>query len=157
MVLEGFPWCMIYRELDQRIPGSKFILTTRESNSWYRSVANHVGDLRSPHHEWIYGRGKGVPSEDKNHALSVYHAHNESVKEYFKDRQNDLLVLDLFADDKWQQICTFLGHDVLDEDYPHTNKASDKNPFSFKSKFRKLRRKLKNYCIIKFIDVMGYW
>ncbi len=33
-VLEGFPWFMIYKELDQRIPGSKFILTTRETLIW---------------------------------------------------------------------------------------------------------------------------
>jgi hypothetical protein len=156
-VLEGFPWFMIYKELDQRIPESKFILTTREKESWYRSVADHIGDLRSPPHEWIYGRGKGIPSEDKTHTLSVYDAHNENIIKYFKDRPDDLLILDLYADDKWQQLCKFLGHEVTDEDYPHSNKATDKKPHSFKNRFKRLRRKFKNYWILKFMDVMGYW
>jgi hypothetical protein len=156
-VLEDFPWFLIYKELDQRIPGSKFILTIRENESWYKSVADHIGDLRSPPHEWIYGRGKGIPSNDKAHTLSVYKAHNESVIKYFKDRPNDLLILDLYADDNWQQICKFLGHEVPNEDYPHSNKASDKKPFSFRSRFKRLRRIFKNYLILKYIDIRGYW
>jgi hypothetical protein len=155
--LEGFPWFMIYKELDQRIPGSKFILTIREKEPWYRSVADHIGNLRSPPHEWIYGRGKGIPSEDKSHTLSIYDAHNEGIIKYFKDRPDDLLILDLYADDKWQQICKFLGHEVPNEDYPHSNRASDKQPFSFQSRFKRLRRKIKNYLILKFIDIKGYW
>ena len=156
-VLEGFPWFMIYKELDQRIPGSKFILTTRENESWYKSVSDHIGDLRSPPHEWIYGRGKGIPADDKAHTLSVYNTHNKNVIEYFKDRPNDLLILDLYAVDKWQQICKFLNHEVTNEDYPHSNKASDKKPFSFQSRFKRLRRKFKYYWTLKFIDIMGYW
>jgi hypothetical protein len=156
-ILEGFPWFMIYKELDQRIPGSKFILTTRENESWYKSIANHVGDLRSPPHEWIYGRGNGIPSDDKANALSVYNAHNDAIIEYFKNRQDDLLVLDLYAEDKWAKICKFLGHEVTDDEYPHSNKASDKKPFSFQSRFKRLRRKFKNYWVLKYIDVMGYW
>jgi hypothetical protein len=156
-VLEGFPWFLIYKELDQRIPGSKFILTTRENESWYKSVAEHVGELRSPPHEWIYGRGKGIPLEDKAHALSVYEAHNKNAIEYFKDRPGDLLILDLYADDKLQQICNFLGHDVPDQSYPHRNKATDKRPDSFESRSKRFRRKVKNYWVLKYIDVMGYW
>ncbi|MAF84239.1 MAG: sulfotransferase [Gammaproteobacteria bacterium] len=156
-VLEGFPWFMIYKELDQRIPGSRFILTTREKKSWYKSVADHIGDIRSPPHEWIYGRGKGIPLEDKAHTLAVCDDHNKSVIKYFEDRPNDLLILDLYADDKWQQVCKFLDHEVPEENYPHSNKASDKNPLGLKSKLRTVRRKFKNYLVLKFMDTMGYW
>ena len=58
--MEDTPWYIIYRELDQMYPGSKFILTIRDADSWYTSVSKHIGDLRAAHHEWIYGRGKGL-------------------------------------------------------------------------------------------------
>ena len=61
--VEDTPWYMIYKELDQRIPGSKFILTLRDEESWFQSVSRHTGFLRSASHEWIYGRGMGLPKD----------------------------------------------------------------------------------------------
>ena len=51
--VEDNPWPSMYKELDAQLPGSKFILTIRESESWLRSVERHIGDLRDPMHEWI--------------------------------------------------------------------------------------------------------
>ncbi len=51
-----FPYPMLYRELDERFPGSKFILTTRERGAWIKSVQRHF-QHRQPNglFEWIYG------------------------------------------------------------------------------------------------------
>ena len=75
-------------------PGSKFVLTLRDEEKWYRSVNRHIGDLRSAHHEWIYGRGKGLPMDDKENTIAVYRKHNEEVKAYFKDRPDDFIIID---------------------------------------------------------------
>ena len=40
---QDFPWPLLYRELDKRYPGSRFILTTRNTDAWVRSVLKHVG------------------------------------------------------------------------------------------------------------------
>lgn len=52
--VEDTPWFMIYKELDQLIPNCKFVLTLRDEESWYKSVAKHIGGLRNADHEWIY-------------------------------------------------------------------------------------------------------
>ena len=38
--------------------------------------------------------------------------HNREVREHFRDRPDDLLVIDLTRDGRWEPICEFLGHPV---------------------------------------------
>ena len=111
----------MYKDLDALMPGSKFILTVRDPERWYESVARHIGDLRDPMHEWIYGRGKSLPKDDKAHTLNVYNRHNEAVMDNFKDRPNDLLVVDFTQGAGWDELCAFLGHPVPDTPFPHAN------------------------------------
>jgi hypothetical protein len=143
--VEDTPWYYIYKELDERIPNCKFILTIRDEESWYKSVKRHIGDLRSAHHEWIYGRGKGLPKDDKENTIRVFREHNEEVVAYFKDRPDDLLILDFTKGDKWEKLCEFLGHPVPEMDIPHYNNS--KLEVNTKSKlakwFKVTRKKLK--------------
>lgn len=37
------PWPIVYRELDQKYPGSKFILTIRDTDKWLSSAVRHFG------------------------------------------------------------------------------------------------------------------
>ena len=149
--LEDTPWYMIYKELDELIPGSKFILTIRDEESWYKSVNRHIGDLRSPEHEWIYGKGKGLPKNDKANTIKVYNNHNNEVIEYFKNRPNDLLVIDFTKGDKWDKLCAFLEKDVPNTPFPHYNKGKTKikKGIDLKKSIRMNRKQFKNYCKIK--------
>jgi hypothetical protein len=156
--MEDTPWFYIYRELDQMFPGSRFILTIRDEESWYTSVSRHIGDLRAAHHEWIYGEGKGLPKDDKDHAIKVYRRHNEEVRKYFKDRPDDLLVVDFTKGDQWIPICNFLGKAIPDRPFPHYNKTSEveKRRKGQKSRFRKFRQCQKNRLKIFIIRQMGW-
>ena len=157
--MEDTPWFMIYQQLDRMYPGSKFILTIRDADSWYASVSRHIGNLRAAHHEWIYGRGKGIPAEDREHTIRVYSRHNDEVKEYFKERPDDLLILDFTQGDDWKKLCEFLGKPVPDEPFPHYNKSADtvRRKAGWNGKFRILRHQVKNHIKIKLIDVMNWW
>lgn len=159
--LEDTPWFMIYKELDKRIPGSKFILTLRDEDPWYKSVSRHIGQLRNPSHEWIYGRGKGLPMEDEPNTIRIFKNHNHEVLDYFKDRPDDLLVVDFTKGAGWEQLCTFLGKEIPDEPFPHANKWQDKKskqPFyGQKKNFKFYRKQVRHYCKIKYIDWKGYW
>ena len=53
------PWPTLYKELDRKFPGSKFILTLRPSDEWIRSVVNHFGNEETPMREWIWSRAPG--------------------------------------------------------------------------------------------------
>ena len=157
--LEDTPWYMIYRELDLRIPGCKFILTIREEESWYRSVSRHIGDRRSAQHEWIYGRGKGLPKDDRENTLEVYNRHNQGVMEYFRHRPDDLLEIDFTAGDSWDKLCRFLGKPVPDVEFPHLNKTYYDVPseMSGNISFKKFRQQLKSNIKIRYIDWRGLW
>jgi len=157
--LEDTPWYFIYKELDKQIPGSKFILTIRDEKSWLNSVSKHIGHLPAAHHEWIYGRGKGIPSRHPENALRVYNSHNEEVKEYFRDRPDDLLILDFTRGDRWEKLCAFLGKDIPDIPFPHYNKSSEEERKKSGKKYQRkyARQRIKNSMKIWFIDRMGWW
>lgn len=124
------PWPILYREMDARWPGSRFILTRRSTDSWIRSQVKDFGLRETPMRRWIYGAG--CPEGNERVFVERYERHNREVVEYFRERPDDLLVLDLASGIGWPRLCEFLGHPVPDAPFPHANKAS-------------LSRKLKNW------------
>ena len=115
------PWPIIFKELDEKYPGSKFILTLRPSGEWIRSVARHFGAAETPMRKWIYGVGS--PKGNEEIYLSRYERHNQEVLDYFRDRPDDLLVLHITEGDGWEKLCPFLKEDMPETPFPHANKA----------------------------------
>jgi hypothetical protein len=157
--LEDNPCPMIYRELDRLIPDCRFILTVRDGEAWLRSVTRHIGDLRDPMHEWIYGRGKGLPKEDPRHAVAVYDAHNQAVRDYFKHRPQDLLVLDFTQGGSWEELCTFLGHPIPEVPFPHANRVNHALPPKQKlgRRLKQFKKQIKYALQIRYLDWRGRW
>ncbi len=159
--LEDTPWYWIYQELDKRIPGSKFILTIRDEEAWYQSVSRHIGFLNNASHEWIYGREKGLPKDNKVNTLNIYRRHNKEVIEYFKDRPNDLLVVDFTEGESWEKLCSFLEREVPQVEFPHANKWQDKRSkqkfYGQNKNLKFYRKQIRNRLKIKYIDWRGYW
>lgn len=118
------PWPVIFREMDQRFPGSKFILTIRDPDSWIDSVVRHFGNKETEMRKWIYGVGSPVGHEEI--FLARYKTHEREVISHFAGRPNDLLVMDLREGDGWGKLCPFLGHDIPVYPFPHMNKSSDR-------------------------------
>ncbi len=141
--VEDNPIPLIYKELDQFYPGSKFILTVRDSEKWYNSVSYHIGDMLSPMHEWLFGKGKGLPKNDKTHTLNVFNTHRKKVEDHFKDRPEDLLIIDVTKIESWDALCAFLNEPVPSTSFPHANRTTydtDKNAgFQRRSKYLKKR------------------
>ncbi len=155
--VEDTPWYIIYKELDLRIPNAKFILTIRDEENWYQSVKRHIGDLRSAQHEWIYGRGKGLPKDDKENTIQTYKKHNTEVINYFSRRPDDLLVIDFNDGDNWKKICSFLHKDIPEQQFPHYNKTTTSSKKTEMNRFKFLRKQMKNSAKIKYIDFLGLW
>jgi hypothetical protein len=118
------PWALLYRELDQHAPGSRFVLTVRPGKDWYASMLKHFGAERTPMRELIYGTGMGAPLDNEALYLARYERHNASVVEYFAGR-DDLLAVDLTAGDGWNTLCPFLGVDVPPVPFPYLNRTPD--------------------------------
>jgi len=119
--LQDVPWAALFRELDRAYPDSRFILTERDEISWLVSASRHFAQTHIPLHEWLYGDGKLQGNE--NLYLERYRRHYSEVYEYFRDRPFDLLKIDLATGDSWQKLCDFLGHNIPNRPFPHSNKS----------------------------------
>lgn len=119
--LQDVPWAALYRELDERYPGSRFILTKRDEDSWLKSAHRHFSNTEIPLHEWLYGEGRLIGNEKRY--IERYRRHHRDVEGYFQDRPDDLLVMNLTRGDGWDTLCRFLGHEVPAKPFPHANKG----------------------------------
>lgn len=134
------PWPIIYKEMDKSYPGSKFILTLRDTDAWIKSIVSHFGRRKTPMRKWIYGIG--YPKGNEDIYIRRYEKHNKEVKDYFKNRPDDLLILDLTKGDGWEKICPFLGKEIPNIPFPHRNKAEIRT--KEERLHRKIARKLKH-------------
>ena len=124
---EDWPWFAIYRELDQRFPDSKFILTVR------KDTVTYVASLKGHHerqgirkegfvkpHWWDEVQGMEPAAWDYEKSAQRYERHNREVLEYFADRVNkDLLVVCWEQGDGWTELSRFLNKRQPDEPFPH--------------------------------------
>lgn len=121
-----------YAQLDKAYPGSKFILTVRDRESWLRSCQNHwfnrpafktPKDAEHEQHMKVrrlfraatYGCYGFVPERFS----WVFDQHVRNVMEYFKDRPEDLLILDVCGGEGFDKLAPFLGRPAPSEPFPH--------------------------------------
>ena len=128
---EDWPWFLVYRELDQRFPNSKFILTLRkDTNAYVTSLRKHherqgireEGFVKP--HWWDDVFGFPPDQWDYRESVQRYERHNREVLEYFRDRTDDLLVVCWESGDGWDKLCRFLNMPCPDEPFPHLNRSS---------------------------------
>jgi hypothetical protein len=114
------PLAVYYAQLDKRYPGSKFILTVRDMDSWLESARQHF--TRVPGSD--FGRDVrlvtyGVTGFDRERFRWVHEAHTRNVNWYFRDRPETLLTLDIIGGEGWTQLCSFLGDPAPSGPFPH--------------------------------------
>ncbi len=121
---EDWPWPLMYRQIDERYPDAKFILTTRATPEvWYRSLckmAVRMGPLNK-FEKHIYGYS--MPQGRRDQHVEFYLKHNEEVKAYFSDRPGKLLELCFDTGVSMAELCHFLGQPECDFIPPHVNKS----------------------------------
>lgn len=136
-----------FRHLDIAFPHSKFILTIRDSpEAWYSSVvrfhAKLFGGGHIPNYNdlaaakyvkkgWmlrnvlsLYGTTEEDPYERRK-LIDHYERYNENVIAYFKERSDDLLVINLAHPDAYARYCEFLGVETREGKFPWENKTDD--------------------------------
>ena len=120
-MFSDWPFFYVYRELDQRFPGSKFILTVRASEEVWQASEDRMRELRKTQHDEAglaeyWRQREGLPTYD-------YQGHIEEVKKYFEGRPDDLLIMCFETGDGWDKLCSFLGVPVPDKPLPFLNRA----------------------------------
>lgn len=150
---EDAPWFYpgFYKVLYHRFPNAKFILFTRDFDSWYQSMINHSGgDVigRSVIHCKIYRReleyfdllrAGEINEENENrigtkktmklinkaeHYEEIYRLHALEVKDFFKRNSPDSLHVGSLDDPlKWKKLGVFLDIKVPDDYNSHENSS----------------------------------
>ncbi len=115
-----------FKKLDRRYPNSKFILTVRDLNSWLISYKNNLDLLFSTKKfkKWqneIMIKSYGVVEFDKEIFTRFYNKYNHDVKEYFKNRPNNLIILNIVGGEGYEKLCPFLCKKILKKSFPHKN------------------------------------
>lgn len=128
--LVDIPVAPYYAQLDRHYPGSKFILTVRDLDSWLRSIELHwqlmmvwwenYPDFKR-FTEFISAAVYGSIAFNRDRFAFAYETHLRNVRSYFADRPADLLVLDICAGQGWDTLCPFLGLPAPETPFPHAN------------------------------------
>jgi hypothetical protein len=137
-----------FHVLDSAFPGSKFILTVRGSeDEWYQSVIRfqalrfeqRTGIRRLPTMDelkddpyifkgWSYRNRElsGASLVDpfpEAEMKAAYRRHNETVQDYFRNRRDDLLVLNVADPDAMERLAGFLGKSHSGQQMPKLNQS----------------------------------
>jgi hypothetical protein len=133
------PIARIYKELDKKYPGSKFILTLRDVSKWEKSFQDQFGNgtpdkFSARLHMDLYG----TDSYDHEKCVKAFNRHTEEVMRYFSGREKDLLIMDITKKDGWDKLCPFLDKPVPNIDFP-IKYTKEERRFGYR-----LRRLLRN-------------
>ena len=115
-----------YRLLDQRYPNSKFIILERNNNDWIRSKEMHESPIHNVNNiKTRYLERKWLTDRDAHIKEQIKAKENKykEVKEYFKDRPNDLLVMNICKGEGWEVLCPFLNCEIPNMPFPNKNKS----------------------------------
>jgi len=120
---------IFYKYLDYKFPESKFILLTRDLDSWLASSeyihghkpVDRTEDLLIMRRMLLYG----TVVFDREKFIDAYHRHHEDVRTYFRNRPADLLEMDITRGDGWETLCPFLRLPVPDQPFSHKNQRRD--------------------------------
>jgi hypothetical protein len=127
------PLSSVYRQLDRGYPGSKFVWTVRDKQSWLRSCEQWWDNAVTPFIEHDYAGQVGpfmrlvgevtygTAYFDAGLFAQAYDAHMAAVPEYFRGREEDLLALNICAGEGWSQLAPFTGAAIPDRPFPHLN------------------------------------
>lgn len=134
-----FPSSIFYRELAERYPDARVILTVRSADSWYKSASQTIFAIGKATPRWlravvprlrkvfamhdrlIWARVFSERTDDAAHAKAVYERHNAAVKAAIPAQR--LLVYEVKQG--WEPLCAFLGKPVPATPFPNVNDTAE--------------------------------
>jgi hypothetical protein len=126
------PVCLYYKELMSVFPEAKFILTLRDSESWWKSfnrLMRLVGKTRmlcfiSPRLRKIARFTDKIIIEnvfngrlEKANCIRIFESHNAAVRKAVPHER----LLEYDVRQGWQPLCEYLGIAVPEQPFPHLN------------------------------------
>lgn len=115
-----------FEYLDSRYPGSKFVYNTRDVDSWVESCRKLEERLLSvkPYYDWMeeyHVEMYGATHFNEQVWRDAHARHDERVREYFANRPDDLLIMNIIEGDGYEKLIPFIGIDNIR--FPKTNQS----------------------------------
>lgn len=138
------PCAAQFESLYHTFENSKFIHTTRDLDSWNRSVKHHFREqygIEAPSEFkemwkdedfWSWERKNCVRFMKVHDNLysghenwkSAYETFHKRVRKFFRKNQKSRYIkIDVTKKDGWEEICSFLGENIPEDKFPHINKT----------------------------------
>ena len=109
--LTELPFCCDYnfKDLYNMYPDAQFILTTRDEDKWLNSTIKYKRMMNI-----IIDKFPGYGMFTKNFkkfdfSIDSFRNYNKDVLDFFKDKQDQLLVMDIPDGDGYEKLCKFLN------------------------------------------------
>lgn len=140
---------IFFKYLDYKFPDSKFVLLTRDLQSWLDSaeyIHGHTPVSRSE--DLVIMRRMllyGTVVFDRQKFIVAYERHHDDVRNYFKNRPDDLLEMRIPDGDGWEVLCPFLGLPIPEQPFGNKNQRVDgitSGSGGLKKKISRLKSKL---------------
>lgn len=123
-----------FEKLDRLYPNSKFILTLRDLNKWLESCEKFfVHQFNAENYPPKVGKfyleqirkTYGTVTYDPAVFAQAYQKHIQYVQNYFVQRPQDLLIMNIPNGDGWEKLCPFLGFSIPDQPFVRQNIAGE--------------------------------
>lgn len=131
-----WPACTFWRDLAEKNPDAKVLLSYRDADAWYDSFHDTIYQMMSRvppsepawavelfemTRELVLEQTFGGRPDDRAHVIRCYEEHNEAVRnEVPADR---LILYEVGAG--WDPICIALNRPIPNEPYPKTNSTKE--------------------------------
>ncbi len=119
--LTELPLCSEYdfKDLYNMYPDALYILTTRDEEKWLNSTIKY---------KWLadnmVSRCPGYEMFCKNFynfdfSIKTFRDYNQSVLDFFKDKEDQLLIMNIPNGDGYEKLCPFLGVNMVNKKFPN--------------------------------------
>lgn len=125
-----WPTACFFRELVEKYPSAKFVLTARDPERWADSFSATIYKLlasidQAPQEKraWLKMASEVItktgfpPGLERDELVQAFVSHNRAVKEVIPGSR----LLEFEVKDGWQPLCDFLQVPVPTTDFPRTN------------------------------------
>lgn len=110
--VDDLPWLKkdFFPLIDNRFPGSRFIYLERDVETWKKSLTT-----------WTMKVTNRAP--DLEGATAAFIDHKNFVDDYFANRPDDLLRLNVRDPEAFEKLARFVGRTKPEENFPHANSS----------------------------------
>lgn len=104
------------RAIEAAYPDSRFILTKRDSDTWYASFVRFYNKIEK-------GCSQTVHTNKGHYVSKFYEEYNEGIKTHFFGRDWKILTMTLDGSHTWQTFCSYFKKPIPAKKFPHENRS----------------------------------